>query len=105
MNIDEELRVGEEDSRREVAFVRQQLPDEMKEKYSDDDLLWITDAAAEYYFTSGVLESEDDEVEIDLEAVAQYVCSLAVQEGRPALDAQEVFYIVQADLDYQESTM
>lgn len=105
MNIDEELLMGEEDSRREVAFIREQLSEELKENYTDDDLLWITDAAAEYYFTSGVLESEDDEVDIDLEAVAQYVCSLAVQEGRPALDAQEVFYVVQADLDYQESSM
>ena len=95
--------MDEEDSRREVAFIREQLPSELKEKFTDGDLLWMTEAAADYYFTSGVLESEADEVDIDLEAVAAYVCSKAMEEGRPKLDAQDVFFVVQADLDYQEA--
>jgi len=94
--------VDEEEDQREVAFIRTQLPSELKDQFSDDDLLWITDAAADYYFTSGVLESEADEVDIDLEAVARHVCKLAAEEGRSPLDAQDVFFVVQADLDYQE---
>jgi hypothetical protein len=104
MTFDEELRIAEEENRREVAFIKKQLPSELKEKFSDDDLLWMTDAAADYYVSSGVLESTADEVDIDLEAVAQHVCQLAAQEGRPAYDAQEVFFVVQADLDFQEAS-
>ena len=67
MNLDEELLMDEEENRRERQFVRQQLPAELKEKYSDDALQWILDTVVEYYFSSGILESADDEIDIDLE--------------------------------------
>lgn len=102
MSIDEELLMDEEENRREAAFIKEQLPSELKEKFTDDDLLWMMDSIVEYYFESGVLESDDDEVEIDLDEVATAVCRQAVKEGRPALDPQEVFFVVKADLDFQE---
>ena len=102
MNLDEELLMDEEENRRERQFVRQQLPAELKEKYSDDALQWILDTVVEYYFSSGILESADDEIDIDLEQVAAFVCKQAKDEGRPDMLAQEVFFVVQADLDFQE---
>ena len=95
--IDEELRMDEQDDLREVAFIRTQLPSELKEKFSDDDLLWMLDSIVTYYYESG-----DDEVDIDMEAVSDAVCRQAAAEGRGPLVADEVFFVVQADLDYQE---
>ena len=53
----------------------------------------------------GVLDLDDDEVEIDLEQVADAVCKKAKKEGQGDYKADEVFFVVQADLDYQEQTL
>lgn len=106
MSIDEELKQDEQDMRREMAFIRRQLPIDMKEGYADDELLsWVLDTIAAYYYDSGVLESEADEVDIDMEEVARYVCAAAQQEGRKLLDPQEVRLIAEADLDFQEQEL
>ena len=63
-SLEEELRLDEEENLRELAFIREQLPSELKDRYSDDDILYIMDAVVDYYFTSGILESNDDEVDI-----------------------------------------
>lgn len=103
--LDEELLMDEAESRREIAFIREQLPNELKEKYSDDELLFIIDAIGTYFYTSGILESNDDEVDIDMEVVADFVCNEAKEEGEGPFDPQEVFFVIQADLDFQEQNV
>ena len=80
-SIDEEIRLDEEENRRELAFIRTQLPPSIKKFYSDKDILWMMDAIVDYYFDSGILESNEVEVDIDLEAVAEHVCKRAKDEG------------------------
>lgn len=101
-SIDEEILQDQEESRREIRFIRKQLPSELKDKYSDGQMQWMLDAIAEYFFESGILETDDDEVDIDIDAIADYLCRQAKIEGLPALDASEVRFVVEADLDYQE---
>ncbi len=101
-NFDEELLRDEEENKREIAFIRKQIPADLKEKYSDEQLLFILDAIGTYFYTSGVLDSDDEEVDIDMEAVSKFVCSEAEEEGEGPFDPQEIFFIVEADLDFQE---
>ena len=102
-SLDEEIRLDEEENRRELAFIRTQLPSDVKKFYSDKDILYMMDLIVDYYYTSGILESMEDEVEIDLEEVAVYVCKRAKDEGFcSSFNPEEVFFIVQADLDFQE---
>ena len=105
-SIDEELRLDEEENLREVEFIRSQLPLDFKKIYSQSDILWIMDAIVDYYYTSGILESQDEEVEIDMEAVAEHVCRRAESEGiSKSFNPEEVFFIVQADWDFQEQNL
>ena len=97
-SIDEEIRLDEEENRRELAFIRSQLPPTIKKFYSDKDILYMMDLIVDYYYTSGILESDDEEIDIDMEAVAAYVCKRAKDEGFcSSFNPQEVFFIVQAD--------
>ena len=105
MSIDEELLLDEQETKREMAFIREQLPIDMKDSYTDERLAWVLDAIAAYYYESGVLESTSDEVDIDMDEVAKYVCSLADQELGQKLDPQEVRLIAEADLDFQEENL
>ncbi len=101
-SFEEELLKDEEENKREIAFIRKQIPTDLKEKFSDDQLLFVIDAIGTYFYKSGVLESEDEEVDIDMEAVSKFVCSEAEEEGEGPFDPQEIFFIVEADLDFQE---
>ena len=105
-SFDEEIRLDEEENRRELAFIRTQMPSDIKKFYSDKDILWMMDAIVDYYFDSGILESNEEEVDIDLEAVAEHVCKRAKDEGFcSSFNPEEVFFIVQADLDFQEQNL
>jgi hypothetical protein len=105
-DFDEEIRLDEEENRRELAFIRSQLPSNLKKYYSDKDILYIMDLIVEYYYESGILESTDEEVDIDLEVVAEHVCKKAKEQGfSSSFNPEEVFFIVQADLDFQEQNL
>ena len=105
-DFDEEIRLDEEENRRELAFIRSQLPSNLKKYYSDKDILYMMDLIVEYYYESGILESTDEEVDIDLEVVAEYVCKKAKEQGFSfSFNPEEVFFIVQADLDFQEQNL
>ena len=105
-SIDEEIRLDEEENRRELAYIRTQLPVDIKKFYSDKDIFYMMDLILYYYYSSGILESEAEEVDIDLEAIAEYVCKRAKEEGFcSSFNPEEVFFIVQADLDFQEQNV
>ena len=104
-SIDEELRLDEEEHRRELAFIRERIPFDGKKHYSDETILYIMDLIVDYYYTSGILESTEEEVDIDMEAVADYVCNKAKEEGVTNLVPEYVLFIVQADLDFQEQNL
>ncbi len=105
MTLEEELRIDEEENRREAEFIREQLPTDIKEHFSEEDLLYIIDTIVDYYYNSGVLESSDEEVDIDLEQVANYVCSQAKKDKQGNFLPEEMFFVVQADLDFQEQNV
>ena len=104
-SIEEELRLDEEENRRELAFIRERIPYDTKKHYSDTSILYMLDSIVDYYYTSGILESEEDEVDIDLQAVTDYVIERAKEDGVTNLDPEFVYLIVEADLDFQEQNL
>ena len=101
-SIDEELLNDEVENQREIAYIRERLSFDLKEKFADDQLLFMINAIGSYFYTSGILESDDEEVDIDLEVIADYVCKEAKEENEGPFDPDDVFFVVQADLDFQE---
>lgn len=101
--IDDELLLDAEEDAREAEYIEQQLPSDLKERFTRDDILHLMELIVEYYVESGVLEEGDgDEVEIDLDQVAEAVCRKA---GDSRFVPEDVFFVVQADLDYQEQNL
>lgn len=104
-SLDELIRQDELENQQELAFIRAQIPAEIKEYYSDSDILYIMDAIVDYYYSSGILDGDEEEVDIDLEKVAEYVCQQAKKDNIRDFEPQEIFFFVQADLDYQEQNL
>ena len=103
--LDEELLQDQEENRREIAFIREQLPSDLKELYTDDQMVWMLDTIATYFYESGILESNDDEVDVDIDEISDYLFKQAKAEKLPGLQPDEVRFVVEADLDYQEESL
>ena len=54
-SLDEEILLDQEENKREIVFIREQLPSDLKEQYTDEQLLWMLDTIAAYFFESGIL--------------------------------------------------
>lgn len=104
-SLEEELRLDEEENRKELAFIRERIPFDAKKHYSDETILYMMDLIVDYYYESGILESNEEEIDIDLEEVANYVCQKAKEDDVTNFDPDYVLFIVQADLDFQEQNL
>jgi len=59
-----------------VEYIRNTLPQELKEKYTDDILYYIIDVINDFFTSSGVLDQEPDEdgyIEIDNDELVEYI--------------------------------
>lgn len=104
-SFEDELRMDEEENRREIEFIRERLPQELKSTFSDDDLYYFIDAIVDYYYDSGILESTVDEIDIDMQQVAEAVTKQARRDKVGTFSADDVFYVVEADMDFQEENL
>ena len=94
-----------EDDLRTVEFIKNYLPQDVKEKFTEDDLFYFMDLLADYYVDSGLLDSEPDAdgfVDIDTEAVAKALAERAKKEKYGIFLPEDLIWIVQAELEFGE---
>ncbi len=104
--IDDEILMDAEEDAREIEFIRNYLPQELKEKFSDDELYYFLDVIIEYYTTSGVFDAQPDKdgyVDIDLDEVVKYVLKKAKKEKMGEYEHDDILFVVQGELEYSES--
>ena len=85
-----------------VAFIQNFLPQDLKGKFSNDDLSYIIDLIYEYYFDQGFLneDQESEEVEIDEDELIKFVVTQAKKNKIGKFTPEEVEFIVQGELAY-----
>jgi hypothetical protein len=87
-----------------VKFIRNYLPQELKEKFSDDDMMYIVDLVYEFYESKGFLSGADDtEVQIDEDELIQYVVKNAARDDVGKFTPDEIVWVVQGELAYCDS--
>ena len=87
-----------------VKFIQNSLPQELKETFSDDDIVYITDVIYEFYESQGLLDDdvEDDVAEVDLEDILEYVMKNAKRDGFE-FEPEAVRWVIDGEFDYEES--
>ena len=97
----DELLYDEDDS---VKFIQNYLPQELKGKFSNDDINYIVDLIYDFQESNGMLDDDgDDEIEIDEEEVVNYVIKNAQKDGVGKFEPEEITFIVQGELEYCDS--
>lgn len=100
---EEEFNYDEDES---VKFIRNYLPQELKEKFTDDDINYIVDLVYDFYDLKGYLNEDQDEegdIEIDEEELVGYVVKNAKKDEVGKFEPDEIMFIVQGELEYCES--
>ena len=107
MSMEDDFLLDAEEDARAVAFIQNYLPQDLKDKFTEDDLYYILDLIAEYYTSSECLEAEPDEdgyINIDLDEVVNFVVKQAKKEGEMGpYDSEDVFFVVQGEMEYADS--
>jgi len=86
-----------------IAFIRNQLPQELKTRFSDDDLNYIIDLIYEYYESKGLLNDDEEEVEIDLDDLTAFVVKNATKDKVGVYTDEEIHFIVDGEIAYCET--
>lgn len=104
--IDDELLKDAEDDARAVEYIYNYLPQDLKEKFSEEELYYFLDVIIDYYATSDIFNAEaDDEgyIEIDLDEVVDYIIKKAKKEGMGDYEHDDLLFVVQGELAYSET--
>lgn len=105
MNQDEFL-LEDADDEKTIEFIKNYLPQELKEKFTDDELYYFLDVMVDYYATSGCLDAEPDAdgyVNIDQDDIVNYIVSEAKKDEMGEYDPADILFVVQGEMEYGNS--
>ncbi|MBQ8223839.1 MAG: hypothetical protein IJZ86_00530 [Bacteroides sp.] len=106
MALEDDFLLDDVDDEKTIEFIKNYLPQDLKERFSDDELYYFLDLIDEYYVESGVLEAQPDAdgcVEIDLEKVVDFIIKEARKDKMGEYDPEEILFVVQGEMEYTES--
>lgn len=88
-----------------VKFIKNYIPQEIKEKYTNDDINYIIDIVYDFYESKGLMEESDNStiVEIDEDEMVAYVQKQTLKDKIKTFSADDITQIVQGELAYCES--
>ena len=105
-DFDDELLQDAEDDVRTVEYIKNYLPQELKDTFSDELLYYFLDVIVEYYADSGILDAEPDAegyINIDIEAIAKHLAKQAKKDGMGDFDPEDLRWVVEGEMEYGES--
>ena len=94
------------DDEKTIEYIKNYLPQELKEKFSDDEFYYFLDLIDEQYSESGILDAQPDAdgyIEIDLGKIVDYIVKEAHKDEMGDYDPEEILFIVQGEMEYTES--
>lgn len=89
-----------------VKYIQNYLPQEVKGKFSDNDINYIIDIMYDFYDEKGLLDEDvsgDEVVDLDEDELIAYVLKNIKKDKLINFTEEEVTFIVQGELHYCES--
>ena len=94
------------DDEKTVEFIKNYLPQDLKEKFTDDELYYFLDLIVDYYASSGCLDVEPDSdgyIEIDQDAIVDYIVKEAKKDQMGEYDLEDILFVVQGEMEFGNS--
>ena len=106
MGLEDDFLLEDEDDEKTVEFIKNFLPQDLKDKFSDDELYYFLDVMVDYYSTSGCLDIQPDEegfVNIDQDEIVDYIVKEAKKDEMGDYDPADILFVVQGEMEYGNS--
>lgn len=99
--MDKWLNIDDSDA---IFNIRKQLPEELAQQLTDEEIEEVIDGIHDYLFEHGLLEedSEDEAIEIDVDELAGHVSHKLKTETKEKITDSLLKLIIQAELDYSD---
>ena len=94
------------DDEKTIEFIKGYLPQDLKEKFSDDELYYFLDVIDDYYANSGILDAKPDDegfIDIDLDKVVDYVIKEAKKDEIGEFEHDDILFVVQGEMEYTDT--
>lgn len=102
-NWEDDLLADAEDDRLTVEFIQNYLPQDVKEKFTEDDLYYFLDVIGEYYVSLLEKSNNEDNIDIDIDAVAEHLAKQAKKDKMGDFDPEDLRWVVDGELEYAET--
>ncbi|GAB6011430.1 hypothetical protein [Viscerimonas tarda] len=89
-----------------VTFIQNYLPQELKNRFSDNDINYVIDVMYDFYDEKGLLAddtSDEEVIDLDEDELIAYVQKNVKKDKLVKLTEEEITFIVQGELQYCES--
>lgn len=99
-----EMKIYEENDA--VKYILSNLPSDVAEKYSDDDILLVIDIIFEFYENKGYFDLNDideSDDEFDESELFEFVKKSLKKDKDNPIDLEDVENIVHLELEYEDS--
>lgn len=96
----DEFSIEDLDDEKTIAYIRERLPQDLKEKFSDNEFYFFLDTIYDYYDKSGILDSNDEYVDIDIDEIAKFIAKEAKKNNIGDFDPEELYFVVEGELAY-----
>jgi hypothetical protein len=104
MSNDKDLIQYDEDDA--VKYIQNYLPQDVKGKYSNDEINYIIDIVYEFYEEKGFMDDDSEGevlVDIDEDEIVSYVLKNTKKDKINNFSAEDISFIIQGELAYCES--
>ena len=98
----EALQYDEEDA---VKYIQNFLPQELKGKFTDDEINYVIDIVYEFYEDKGFMDDDNDDavVDIDEDELIAYVLKNTKKDKIKNFTEDDLTFIIQGEIAYCES--
>lgn len=89
-----------------VKFIQKYLPQDLKNKFSNDEINYIIDIIYDFYDDKGLMnidKQENEMVEIDEDEMISFVLKNTKKDKINHFTADEITFIIQGELAYCET--
>lgn len=101
--FEEDLILDAEDDRLTVEYIQSYLPQDLKDKFTEEELYYFIDVIGEYYVDLLEKHSGEEDINIDVEEVAEFVARQAKKDKIGDFSPEDLRWVVDGELEYGES--
>ena len=105
MGLEDDFLKQDADDEKTIEYIKNYLPQELKEKFSDDEFYYFLDLIVDYYATTDVLDATPDKdgyIDLDLERMATTLIEKAAKEKMGTFTTDELIPVIEAEMDFSE---